>query len=58
MAGKALSNLAIVMGIVVILADLYWTYTSYSVPEWLALGLIILVASIVWLIADLKLRNG
>ena len=40
MAGKALSNLAIVMGIIVVLADLYWIATSYAVALWLALGII------------------
>ncbi|MGC8478956.1 MAG: hypothetical protein ACP5NE_03465 [Candidatus Micrarchaeia archaeon] len=57
MAGKAISNLAIAMGVIVILADLYWTAVSYAVPLWLALGLIILVASVIWLIADIKMRG-
>ncbi len=53
------SRIAIAMGIVIALADVYWTYTSYTLPIWLYLGAIILVADIVWLWADLSLmRRG
>jgi hypothetical protein len=50
---KARRNLAILMGIVIIVADLYWTATSFSNPIWVALGVVILVASIVWIYLDL-----
>ena len=53
MAGKTRRNLALLMGLIIIAADLYWTYTSYSDPVWLALGVIILVASVIWMYLDL-----
>ena len=46
------TKLAWISGIVIILADLYWTYTSYVDPTWLALGVIIFVFSVLWLYAD------
>jgi uncharacterized membrane protein YcjF (UPF0283 family) len=52
------SKLAILMGIVIIIADLYWTYTSYQTPIWLYLGVIIFVASIIWIAIDLNLGSG
>ncbi len=53
MDDKTRRNLAILMGIITIVADLYWTYTSYSNPVWLALGVIILAASVIWIYLDL-----
>jgi hypothetical protein len=50
---KARRNLAILMGIVIIAADLYWTVTSLSNPVWVVLGVVILIASIVWIYLDL-----
>jgi hypothetical protein len=52
------TKLAILMGIIIIIADLYWTYTSYQTPIWLYLGVIILVASMIWIAIDLNLGNG
>ena len=58
MDAKMKHTLSLLMGIVIILVDLYWTYLAYSlsygainVP--VDLGIIILIASIVWLWADL-----
>lgn len=45
-------SLAIVMGIIILVADIYWTYTSYYDTIWLALGIIILVADIIWIYLD------
>ena len=45
-------SLAIAMGIVILVADVYWTYTSYYYTVWLALGIIILIADIVWIYLD------
>lgn len=53
MTGKARRNLALLMGLIIIVADLYWTYTSYTDPLWLALGIVILVASVIWIYLDL-----
>ncbi len=46
------SLIAVLMGIVILIADLYWTYTSYTDPTWLALGVIIAVADLIWLAID------
>jgi hypothetical protein len=40
------------MGVIILVADLYWTYTSYTYLPWLALGMIILVADLIWLAID------
>lgn len=53
MEDKIKRNLAILMGTITIVADLYWTYTSYYNPIWLVLGIIILVASGIWISLDL-----
>ena len=52
------SNIAILMGLIIAIADIYWTYTSYNVPIWLWLGIIIFIADIVWLWADISLMKG
>ncbi len=52
------STLSIVMGVIIIVADLYWTYTSYPDLTWVALGVIILLASVVWIWLDLSLRHS
>ncbi len=50
------SWIAILMGIIILIADLYWLFgpgaASYTVPIWLALGIIILIADLVWLGID------
>ena len=59
MDSKSKSYLAIAMGIVIILADLYWLvvpvvgFYSYQAPPWIAAGIIIFVASLVWVDYDL-----
>jgi len=63
MDSKAKSYLAIVMGIIILLADIYWLvfpvggYYSYQAPPWLAAGVIILVADLVWLWVDYDLMK-
>jgi len=56
---KAKSYLAIAMGIVILLADLYWLVagSSYTYPPWLAAGIIIFVADLVWLWLDYELMK-
>lgn len=49
------SILGIVMGIVIIIADLYWTYKDFQSPTFLALGIIIFIASLVWIGLDWSL---
>jgi hypothetical protein len=52
MKGNTRSNISILMGIVIAIADIYWTWTSYYDSTWLALGIIILIADIIWLYID------
>jgi hypothetical protein len=52
MAKSAKSMLALLMGVIIIIADLYWTYTSYYDLTWLVLGVIIFIATIIWLVLD------
>ncbi|MGD0510977.1 MAG: hypothetical protein ABSA33_04005 [Candidatus Micrarchaeaceae archaeon] len=40
------------MGVIILVADLIWTYQSAYDAFWLALGIVILVADIVWLYID------
>ena len=51
------SYLALLMGIVIILVDLWWTYTSYQYLPWLFAGVVILVASVIWLYLDYDLMK-
>lgn len=52
MKGSIKSWLAILMGVIILVADLIWTYQSTYNPLWLALGIIILVADVIWLYID------
>ncbi len=52
MRGDIKSKIAILMGIIIAIADLYWIYTSYYDTLWVALGVIILLADVVWLYID------
>jgi hypothetical protein len=51
------SDLALAMGVIIIISDLYWIYTSYQDLTWLALGVIIFVASVVWIWLDFSLKH-
>jgi len=54
---KIMANkLGIVLGLIILIADLYWTATSYFSALWLALGIIILVADVIWIAIDAKSR--
>jgi len=50
------NKLGIILGLIILIADLYWTATSYFSTLWLALGIIILVADLVWIAIDAKSR--
>jgi hypothetical protein len=52
MKSNTRSNISILMGILIAIADIYWTWTSYYDSTWLALGIIILIADIIWLYID------
>jgi hypothetical protein len=44
--------LAMLMGIIILLADAYWIYTSGAYALWIELGIVIFVATLVWLYLD------
>ena len=48
------NKLGVALGVIILLADIYWIATSYSVALWLVLGIIILVADLVWIAIDAK----
>ncbi|MCL4373988.1 MAG: hypothetical protein M1360_04670 [Candidatus Marsarchaeota archaeon] len=48
------NKLGVVLGIIILIADLYWTATSYRVAIWLALGIIIFIADVIWIAIDAK----
>ncbi len=47
-------GLAVLMGVVIGIADIYWTYTSYFDTTWLALGVVIFIADLIWLWVDIS----
>jgi len=57
---KAKSYLAIGMGIVIILADIFWLLVgdSYTYAPWLIAGIIIFVASVIWIYIDYDLMRN
>jgi hypothetical protein len=63
MSTKAKSILAILMGIVIIVMDIFWLvypisgYYSYQALPWLAAGIVILIASIIWIVLDFSLME-
>lgn len=58
MANKTLSYVAILMGLIILVLDIYWTYASYAIAEFLAIGIVILIADLIWLAIDAKLMKG
>ena len=55
MKGTSKSQLAMLMGVIIGIADLYWIYTSYYDALWLVLGVVIFVADVVWLYLDYEM---
>jgi hypothetical protein len=54
----AKSWLAILMGVIIAIADIVWVYQSWPVPVWIAEGAIILVADVIWVYLDYSLMRG
>ncbi len=52
MNNRTKSYMAILLGIIIAIADIIWTYQSYYDVTWLVLGIIIFVADIIWLYID------
>ena len=57
MGGNKKSTIAVLMGVIIAIADIYWIYTSYYDLIWVALGIIIFVADIIWLLIDWSLMK-
>ena len=59
MDSKMESYAAIVLGVIIIIADIYWLLvgTSYTYAPWLAAGIVIFVASLVWIWIDYDLMK-
>jgi len=51
------SYLAILMGIIIAIADIIWTYQSYYDITWLVLGIIIFIADVIWIYLDYDLMT-
>jgi len=53
------SYFAMLRGIVIILADIYWLVErqSYQYTSWLAAGVVIFVASVVWIYLEYYLMK-
>lgn len=51
------SYLAILMGIIIAIADIIWTYQSYYDITWVVLGVIIFVADVIWVYLDYDLMT-
>lgn len=53
------SIIAIAMGIIIILADIYWLIVgdSYLYLPWLVAGIVIFVASVIWIYIDYDLMK-
>jgi uncharacterized RDD family membrane protein YckC len=55
------SYVAIVMGIIILIADVAWLIvgSSYTYTPWLVLGIVIFLASLIWLVVDISMmREG
>lgn len=52
MKGNMKSWIAMLMGVIILIADLIWTYQSAYDVFWLVLGIVILIADVVWLYID------
>ena len=58
MASKTLGYLGILMGLIILVLDIYWTYAARAISTFLAVGVIILIADLIWLFVDAKLMKG
>ena len=58
MASKGLSYLEIILGLIILALDGYWTYESRGIPAFLAIGAVIFVATVIWLAIDVKMMKG
>lgn len=54
MENRSKSMLAILLGILIIVADIYWIYIN---PQEIVLGAIIFLASVIWIVLDYMLMR-
>ncbi len=54
------SAIAILMGIIILIADIAWLVvgSSYTYTPWLVLGIVIFIATLVWLALDFSLMRA
>ena len=58
MASKALGYIGRLMGVIILVLDAYWTYAASIIPMFLAIGIVIIIADLIWIATDLKLMKG
>jgi hypothetical protein len=51
------SYLAILMGIIIVILDVWWTWASYPYQPWVTVGIMIFVASVIWIYFDYDLMK-
>ncbi len=51
------SYLAILMGVIIAILDLWWTYASIGYQPWETVGIVIFVATIIWIYLDYSLMK-
>lgn len=54
---KMKSWLAIVLGVIIAILDLWWTYESMGYQPWETVGIVIFVATIIWIYLDYDLMR-
>lgn len=60
METKTKSYLAILMGVVIFIANTYWLVVgqSYAYMPWLVSAIVIYIADIYWIVLDYQLMNS
>ncbi len=51
------SYLAILMGVIIAILDLWWTYASIGYQPWETVGVIIFIATVIWIYLDYSLMK-
>ena len=54
---KMKSYLAILMGVIIAILDLWWTYASIGYQPWETVGIVIFIATVVWIYLDYSLMK-
>ena len=51
------SYLAILLGVIIAILDLWWTYASIGYQPWETVGIVIFVATVIWIYLDYSLMK-